>query len=111
MLYTLVKEALVSDSPMTLQVVRLVAGPCLMSHSPALPRISAKSEFSCIFFPYLSFCACVAASRAFTVACAAAKHHFDLGLLSPPFMALFYLAEPNIEFIPAFPALLNFAPL
>lgn len=109
-LYSLVRAALLSDSPMTLQVVRPVTGPCLMSHNPALTRLVLKVSFlassSSLIFLFLFFLVRLY-FQCFPHWCVAAKYRSDLRLLLHPFFALFCLAH---KFIPAFPALLSFAP-
>lgn len=109
-LYSLVKAALVNDSPMTPQVLRPVTGPCLMSHNPAVTRLVLKVSFlassSSLIFLFLLFLVCLY----FPHWCVAAKYRSDLRLLLHPFMALFCLADKH-KVYPCFPSPPQFCPI
>lgn len=112
-LYSLVRAALLSDSPMTLQVVRPVTGPCLMSHNPALTQPVLKVSFlassSSLIFLFLFFLVRLY-FQCFPHWCVAAKYRSDLRLLLHPFFALFCLADKH-KVYPCFPSPPQFCPI
>lgn len=104
-LHSMVKEALLSDSPMTLRCQTRWCYLLNVSQScPSLTQLlltGSSLVSSCLIFFFLIFI-----SKAFsimrTTEFVAAKHHSDFRLLLRPFMALFCLADRVFHSSPQF---------